>query len=135
MKLLLATLLLLSFSIFAQDFKVYEDSLGNYGFKNSNDKIIIPAVYSFAYPFKEGLSLVNKGGTTNPWNGDFGGGVWGYINTKGKEVIPVQYHYAGSFSEGRAIVYMDGKVGFIDKKGKLVIPFEYDPIACGSRGV
>lgn len=97
----------------AQSLKSFSDEYGKYGFKDENEKIIIPAKFEFAQPFREGLAAVMSNNK------------WGYIDEKGLEIIPFKYDNARAFSEDLAAVCQSGKCGFIDKKDVLIVPFKY----------
>ena len=85
-----------------------------YGFKDSNDKIVIPAKYDGAYDFSEGLAPV------------LSDGKWGYIDEKDNLVVPFKYDAAFLFNENLAAVKLNGKTGFIDMKGREVIALKFD---------
>lgn len=124
------------------------ESDGMYGYEHGPGKIVIPAKYSFAESFRDGIARVelnDKWGFIDkkdqeiiPLKYDTAGffiydlaavklnGKWGFIDKTGKEVIPLKYDWAESFSEGLARVYLNGKWGFIDKTGKEIIPLKYD---------
>lgn len=127
-----------------------------YGFFNTNGEMVIPAKYSDAFAFSDGLALVKISGK------------YGYINTKGELVIPAIYRSASPFINGTASVsFQDAKAlilfiintkgekisedfddivqiqrredmltaarrgdkwGFINTLGKIKIPFIYDRV-------
>lgn len=92
-----------------------------WGYVNTQQEIIIPCMYDYAYPFSEGLALVELQQK------------FGYINTKGQVVIPIEYAKAYPFKNGRAKVKTRlGKktdnqfmVGYINPTGKPIIPIQY----------
>ncbi len=89
-----------------------------WGFRDSNNKIILPPIYDYAENFSEGLASV----TLN--------GKHGYIDKKGNVAIPFVYDSAWAFSEGLTkFMKLHGdevnKWGFIDKGGNVVIPHVY----------
>lgn len=88
-------------------------SMGNkYGYVNKKGEVVIPAVYTRANPFSEGLAAVSKS--------DKGG--YGYINKSGDQIIKEQFSYAEKFIKGKAIVlFGTSGWGTIDKKGKYII--------------
>ncbi|MCS7020159.1 MAG: WG repeat-containing protein, partial [Bernardetiaceae bacterium] len=98
---------------------------GLYGFCTPDKKIVVPCVYDWAEPFREGLAWVNTGSTHYGYDG-FIGGKWGFINTSGQEVVPCVYDGAGAFREGLARVKKNEKYGFINKNGQEVVPCVYD---------
>ena len=87
---------------------------GKWGFRDSQNREVIPARYDEIFLFHEGLACFEI-------RGEFG-----YINTKGEVVIEPKYECAMSFSEGLASVTLNGKCGYIDKSGEVVIDYAYD---------
>ena len=86
-----------------------------WGFRDSNNKIILPPIYDYAENFSEGIAQVTLNGKR------------GYIDKKGNVAIPFVYDTACTFSEGLAKfmkLHGDGanKWRFIDKGGNVVIP-------------
>jgi hypothetical protein len=85
---------------------------GKYGFADANCRMVIPAQYSEAFDFSEGLAAVKIGQK------------WGYIDESGKLVISAQFAGAWYFSDGLASVKLDEQSplwGFVDKSGLVVI--------------
>lgn len=87
---------------------------GKWGFRDLQNREVIPARYDEIFLFHEGLACFEIGGE------------FGYINSKGEVVIEPKYECAMSFSEGLASVTLDGKCGYIDKSGNVVIDYAYD---------
>lgn len=85
---------------------------GMAGFIDASGKIAIKPDFNFAYPFKDGVSLVRT--DTN----------YGFIDRKGNFIIPAEYVNANEFSEDRAAVKLTEKQnlwGYINLTGELVI--------------
>jgi hypothetical protein len=85
---------------------------GKYGFMDANCRIVIPAQYTEAFDFSEGLAAVKIGQQ------------WGYIDKSGTVVIPAQFAGAWYFSDGLASVKLNEQSplwGFVDKSGRVVI--------------
>ncbi|MBZ5597541.1 MAG: WG repeat-containing protein [Acidobacteriia bacterium] len=83
-----------------------------HGFMDSNCQMVIPAQYSGAFDFTDGLAAVKIGQK------------WGYIDQTGTVVIPAMFAGAVHFSDGLASVRLDEHSplwGFIDKTGEVVI--------------
>lgn len=84
-----------------------------YGYINTKGEIIIPAQFSDAAQFSEGLAPVQEIETE----------LWGYINERGQLIIPFQFSEASHFSEGLAAIshpsYPYG--AYLNKKGKIAI--------------
>ena len=97
-----------------------------YGFKDKQTGLIaLPAKWTWAMEFSEGLAAVEERGSRN-----------GFINQKGERVLFCDQNCSFSeFHEGLAAVYVrehkygrsDNHYGFIDKTGRFVIEpmFEY----------
>ena len=88
---------------------------GLYGFKDQDNKVVIPCQWIHAGLFSEGLAPVMDDNDK-----------YGYINNTGKLVIPCKWSDTMYFSEGLAPVQDEnGKWGFIDKKGRVIIPCKW----------
>jgi hypothetical protein len=83
-----------------------------WGYIGKTGKIVIPAVFNSAEPFREGLAAVSKCDQAY------------FIDKSGHTVIKGNFTYASSFSGGLARVETltkDGLLwGYVDKTGKLV---------------
>lgn len=105
---------------------VYAKNSSIFGYIDTNGKIAIPAKYTVAHDFSEGLAMVVLNGKVC------------YIDRTGKVAIDTGYTYnydayswvSGNdcaFHNGIASVANDsGLWGAIDTKGRLVIPCQYD---------
>ena len=93
------------------------------GFLALDGKEVIPAIYTNAGVFFDGLAVVSKEKDKR-----------GMINKKGKTIIPFIYKYIGYFKHGYASVQKGEKVGLIDKSGKVVVPLIYDEIRSFENG-
>ena len=118
-----------------------------WGYVNRKNRVAVPFVYSYGYPFKKsGFAVVLKSkkyGVINklnkiiiPFQNDgihesgFSEGLlgvkrygkWGFVNTKNRVVIPFKYDTVYPFEKGKAVVEKRGVTYYIDKKGKL---YEY----------
>ncbi|WP_420238247.1 WG repeat-containing protein [Telmatobacter bradus] len=83
------------------------------GYIDKTGKVIIPAHFTFAEPFSDGIAAVTES--------DAGNTVWGYIDHTGKWAIPPQFDWANGFSDGLAAVNRYQNCGFIDRSGKYVL--------------
>ena len=121
-----------------------------YGYIDTSEQLVIPAIYDNAIPFDNGMAQVSINGKwgyidtngkmitsikydeTNAIVDDRAAimkdGKWGYINSNGKEVVKLQYEGAMTFIEGLAAVKKKDKWGFIDKAGNIIIPIIYDDV-------
>lgn len=104
---------------------------GKSGYYNLNtDKIIIPALYTHAWFFSEGLAAVEQNGKI------------GFINLKGEMVIPQRFIYRTNadsqlaFQFGRCVVAGgDGHYGVIDQKGQWVAKPIYEHVTLTESGI
>ncbi len=93
-KFLLTTLFLIVNLGFTQNLYIFKEN-GLYGYINKEEKILIPAKFTFAKRFSsDGLAKViepNK--------------KFGFINKKGEYVLPPQYTLTSSFHNHKAIIF------------------------------
>lgn len=110
------------------------------GYKDSaSNQIIIPAKYTDALLFSEGLGLVNLNGERLYDEDEYEyytfGGKWGYINASGAIVIPIKYDYASYFKNHFAIVGTKStkdsilRYGIINSKGVVTVPMQYEDLS------
>jgi hypothetical protein len=111
-----------------------------YGFVDTDGRMVIGPKYSAALPFSEGLAAVEVGGEKGSEALRYvDGGKWGFIDKTGRMVIDPNFSYAGPFSEGLAAVEvggrwerdrvgLPGKYGFIDKTGRFAIDPAFDDV-------
>ncbi len=85
---------------------VFQSENAQSGFKDEKGEVVIAAQYDRAYPFKEGLARVRKGG------------LWGYIDEDGKVVIEIKFDEAKDFSDGFAPVRLGAKEYIINYSGQ-----------------
>ncbi len=76
-----------SFPFYSDGLRVFEKE-GKFGYINKKGKVVIPAIYEYAYPFVNGMAYVELNGKS------------GFINKKGKEIIPIKYSQFWLPSEG-----------------------------------
>lgn len=104
---------------------------GKRGFYNLNtNKVLVPATYTHAWFFSEGLAAVEKDGKI------------GFINMKGTVVIPHQFvhrtndHPNIAFEDGRCVMANgNGQMGVIDRKGEWVVKPQYDKVDLTESGI
>jgi hypothetical protein len=113
--------------------RVYHDF--RWGYRDSSGKMVIPAQFEDAAPFREHRAAVVEFISNH-------GFLAGYIDPSGKMVIPPRFRKARSFSEGLAPVEVGrgerSRWGFIDLTGKMVIPARFsnaDEFSEGLAGV
>ena len=95
---------------------------GKWGYMDSTGKLVISPTYYDAYPFSEGLALVQP--LVDMENRAIIRVQ--FIDKSGKMVGSKHYAYAEAFSQGLALVVIAGEEkwgpGYIDSTGKMVIP-------------
>jgi hypothetical protein len=96
---------------------------GKYGFMDETGLPYIPAKYTYASNFSNGLAVVTEAET------------FGFINKNGELIIDYRFDDAQDFMHGRAIVEVDGKIGLIDPTGKYILAPIYEDIGSFSEGV
>ena len=104
---------------------------GKRGFYNLNtNKVLVPATYTHAWFFSEGLAAVEKDGKI------------GFINMKGALVIPYQFVHRTNdrpdivFKDGRCVMANgNGQMGVIDRKGEWVVKPQYEKVDLTESGI
>ena len=87
----------------------------NVGFIDSTGNFVIPAAYSQAGDFSEGLASVSING------------LWGFINTSGKWAVQPKFNGVKDFHDNLALVVTSiNTVGFIDQDGKIQMQIGYE---------
>jgi len=106
---------------------------GKWGYIDKTGKMVIQPVYYYAYPFVEGLAMIQ------PWAALSRGAIRvQFIDKKGRLISPQTYAYAHPFSDGLALVAVPDSKGFhyIDKAGKVIdIPYRYGGAGQFSEGL
>jgi hypothetical protein len=90
---------------------------GQYGFINSNGKLITDFSFGYANDFSNGLAAVNKDQK------------WGFIDKSGQLAIPFQFDNIHHFQNEGCIALLDGKWGLIDRNGKWKLENEFDNLS------
>ncbi|MBN8865102.1 MAG: WG repeat-containing protein [Sphingobacteriales bacterium] len=114
------------------NYTLYKDFY-NYGFRDANGQIVIPAKYTMARNFTEGLAAVQTPMVAYP--GSSSGGTWGFIDKTGKEVIAATFEEAYPFSNGRARIKQSGAYGFISRTGSTIVSAIYEDASDFSDGL
>lgn len=104
---------------------------GKYGFYSLNtNKVLVPATYTHAWFFSEGLAAVEKDGKI------------GFINMKGTLVIPYQFVHRTNdrpdivFKGGRCVMANgNGQMGVIGRKGEWVVKPQYEKVDLTESGI
>lgn len=95
---------------------------GKVGFFDERGRIVVPAAFDFAGPFREGLAAACAGCSSRR-EGEHSvseGGTWGYIDRDGRWAIPAKFEGAGEFDGGKARVRYEGAWVSIDKRGRVM---------------
>lgn len=102
---------------------------GKYGYRGTVDGklVVLEARYDFAFPFSEGLAVVELDRKM------------GYIDERIDEtekfVIEPRFDSAFNFSQGMARVRIGKKYGYINRQGTLVIGLDYDDATDFRNGI
>ena len=104
---------------------------GKRGFYSLNtNKVLVPATYTHAWFFSEGLAAVEKDGKI------------GFINMKGALVIPYQFVHRTNdrpdivFKDGRCVMANgNGQMGVINRKGEWVVKPQYEKVDLTESGI
>lgn len=117
---------------------------GKFGFVDHNGQFAIPAQFSAARSFVEGLAAVDTGAE---WMcGRLEGGRWGYVDRTGEYIVPPNLFDARDFSDGLAAAQVaglpdkagyvpGGKWGYLDRNGSWAIKPTFDRAESFARGI
>lgn len=95
---------------------------GMYGYLDRNGNLAIPAIFTCAHPFSEGLALVSTSKMPRHYNSAEWKNVrYGFIDTSGEFVIPQKFNYGSSFHDGLARMNVVGDSIYIDRTGEVVL--------------
>ena len=86
------------------------------GLLNKVGKKIVPCIYDFIEPFRDGMAMVKKNN------------LWGYIDVTGNEIIHCNFNFIGRFQDGIAQVTRDNLRGYVDMMGSEIIPCSFNEI-------
>lgn len=92
-------------------------------FITQEGKALTSDMYTYAYPFHEGLACVCKEGK------------YGFIDTEGRTVIDFVYDRATPFVEGFAYFCGDSGYGFMDRTGTPVFYLDCDSVSTFQEGL
>lgn len=108
-----------------------------WGFCDADKNIVIPPKFGYAFPFSEGLAMV-----------EMNYGKYGFINERAEEVIPIKYEgyalytsefwgsgFCTAFKDGRARMKLDGKYVLVDLKGKELLLPDYTHVGSFNDGL
>jgi hypothetical protein len=84
-----------------------------WGYTDEDVKLRIEYQYDFAYPFIDGLAMVELDQ------------LIGLINVKGEEVAPIQYEDLVRTEDGVFIFELNGTFGMLNRQGKPLIEKTY----------
>ncbi len=103
--------------------KVSEYSNDGVGFADEKGNVVLPAVYSAAEDFHDGLAAVKFRGEKDAKTGDYTHRdllKWAFINKLGETVLPAAYDKVGQFHNGVAPVTLVGQGALINTKGETI---------------
>ena len=107
--------LLITGSSLLADVTPFRSKEGLYGIKNTQNKVLIGAIYKQVSRFAGNIAAVQ-----------LPNGMWGLIDNQGNVVSPCKYDSVSFFQEGMARVKFKGKYGYIDLTGKDAVTAIYD---------
>jgi hypothetical protein len=122
---------------------------GKWGYVDPTGGLVIPAQFTEAYDFVDGLARVATGpkhDSTQDFRFFLTATGYGFIDKAGKMVIPATWKDASDFSEGLAPVMQEGSqgspatygrdvCGYINTKGQVVIPLKFEAVTGFSEGL
>jgi hypothetical protein len=111
----------------AETLKGAQHTIYYFGFKDRAGQEVIECKYINAYPFFNGVALVQvpePGNELHQWFNSKPN--WILINELGEQVSVNRWDWAFQFSEGLAVIELDGKLGYINTNGELVIGAQFD---------
>lgn len=122
---LILSIILSAFTLFAQKITPVKNEEGKWGYKNESDELVIQYKYDNAWYFDKGLAKVNKDNK------------YGFIDKTGKKIIPCKYDEIWGFKESGAFipystkyshvcVLLNNKWGLVNKNGKEITSYIYD---------
>jgi len=150
-KIIIAKLLLfIALCTSAQNVHVFEKN-GQYGLKDTKDKIILKPSFDYIYPLQEKSFLVEKNkkigvvsdngsivlnpifdDVKNLNTGDFivsDNGKWGVLTTAQRIILPLEYTGIDQLSDYLYVINRGNKKGIMDKLGKVIQPANCDDIS------
>lgn len=128
-------ILLFSTSAEAQNLVAFENENHYWGYRDSEENILIIPQYDFAFPFVDGYGIVKRES------------LWGVVNADNTIVIPIIYKDIDQLSEGLFLVSSgDGtdipfiksggdRYGFVDVHHHFIIPPNYEQALSFSEGL
>lgn len=116
--------------------KTSSDNMDKYGYMTTNGEVILDAVYTDAYEFKDGLAIVNAASDYD--------NKYGVINKAGEFVIPAEYSritllgngiYAVPKGHDYYYITQFIKKALFDKTGKQLTEFSYYDLEALGNGM
>ena len=98
---------------------------GNWGYIDSNGKVLGSVKWSSIGDFSDGMAQVAEMQTVGSGYNAKTVTRYGFINEQGQTIGEVRWDKVNAFSNGYAAVQENGKWGFINKYNELVIPCQY----------
>jgi len=100
----------------AQLYRVLDD--GVWGYIDSSGAVRIPPQFDYAFPFRNGFSVVRRGSERE--------GVRAFISESGDLITDFRFDRAYHFVNGFGKAVIDGKWGFLTEDGETIVPFIWD---------
>lgn len=127
----------------------FPDDDGLWGYRDTEGRTVIPAVYQTANRFSDGMAVVRIDGiwqvidpsgamildcsqydAVKPFSDGLApvcrDGKWGFITVDGTVAVEPRYEMAGILREGFAVIKLGGRYGYADGSGKIAAPPVYD---------
>lgn len=116
-KVLLATSVILTLSVQAQDLTISVNKKGKVGFVDKSGTVVIKCVYESAYPFEDGYAIVVKSGKSS------------IIDQTGKVVLPLKYNSISTWNKNLYLIKTKKEQGLAKKSGEIVLEPKYSLIS------
>lgn len=99
-------------SCVSEDCPNIKKSGSKFGYVDLHGKLVIPYIYSFAYPFDNNTKLALVQNSK---------GKWGFIDKSGNEIVPFIFDAANDiFVDGKNIGIVDNELNVFDKQGTIL---------------
>jgi hypothetical protein len=123
---------------------------GQWGYSDKKGKLVVPAKFDIAKPFKGNFGLVGLRDLNIPYERGELAYRWGFVDLSGRVVVEPKYNHVRDFSDGLAAVAIltsqkmpsirvrandDLLWGFVDLAGQLVIPTQFKKVGDFSEGL
>ncbi len=115
--LLLMIVFCCTFTVRAQELKIYVNKKGKVGFVDSKGNEVIKCTYESAFPFKNGVAIVCKSGK------------YGIIDQAGKSILPLKYSQISPWNNNLYLIKAGKTMGLSNLSGEIVLEPKYTLIS------